>query len=290
MLGLKYFFIWGKELSNSALAEYFVRRGCSVILAIVVFFVYAPINAKESKPSKMMAFISEGTFTMGSNVGPDDEKPQHTVYVKSFHLDILPVSNADFAQFLNDKGLKNQQGESFYDDDDGDARIHRQNSTWRADLGYESHPVNEVSWVGARDYCTWLNKRLPTEAEWEKAARGTDGRKYPWGNAAPNTKLAHFGAPFNSSAPRDAFPEGASPYGILDMAGNQWEWVSSAYQPYPYKSDDGRENQNTGPIRSTRGGGHDSPPQEITTTQRGKYLSRSPKAGHHNIGFRCAGS
>jgi len=251
---------------------------------------HAQINSKDRRTAKTMALIPEGYFTMGSNAGPDDEKPEHTIFVKAFYLDILPVTNSDFAQFLNSQGLKNQRGETFYDDDDGDARIHRQNSTWRADLGYESHPANEVSWVGAREYCAWLNKRLPTEAEWEKAARGIDGRKYPWGNTAPNAKLAHFGSPFNSSAPSDAFPDGASPYGILDMAGNQWEWVSSAYQPYPYKPDDGRENQNTGPVRSTRGGGHDSPPQEITTTQRGKYLSRSPKAGHHNIGFRCAAS
>ena len=103
---------------------------------------------------------------MGSNNGPDDEKPQHTIFLKPFFLDILPVSNADFAQFLNYRGLQNQQGEVFYDDQDTDARIHRRNLVWRADLNYELYPVNEVSWVGARDYCAWLNKRLPTEAEW----------------------------------------------------------------------------------------------------------------------------
>lgn len=225
---------------------------------------------------------------MGSNSGPDDEKPQHTIFIKSFFLDILPVSNADFATFLNIQGLKNQQGDALYDHQDSDARIHRRNLIWQSDLTYELHPVNEVSWVGARDYCAWLNKRLPTEAEWEKAARGIDGRKYPWGNAAPTARLALFGAPYNSSAPVDVFPDGASPYGILDMAGNQWEWVSSIYQPYPYKPDDGRENQNAGPIRSTRGGGHDSNAEEISTTHRGRFLSRNPKAGHHNIGFRCA--
>ena len=166
-----------------------------------------------------MAYVAEGAFDMGSNTGPDDEKPKHSVFVKSFFMDILPVSNAGFAQFLNAKGLLNQQGESLYDHDDTDARIHQRDSKWQADEAYALHPVNEVSWVGARDYCAWLKKRLPTEAEWEKAARGTDGRRYPWGNGEPNSKLARFGAPFNSSAPVDAFPDGASPYGMLDMAG-----------------------------------------------------------------------
>jgi iron(II)-dependent oxidoreductase len=235
-----------------------------------------------------MALIAEGDFVMGSNNGPDDEKPEYRVFVKSFFMDVLPVSNDDFAKFLNARGLKNHLGESFYDDDDRDARIHQQHSLWQADLGYVTHPVNEVSWLGARDYCAWLNKRLPTEAEWEKAARGTDGRKYPWGNSRPNNKRALFGAAYNSSVPVDAFPDGASPYGVLDLSGNQWEWVSSAYRPYPYSADDGRENQNPGPVRSTRGGGHDSSEDEITTTQRGRNLSRNPNAGHHNIGFRCA--
>ena len=237
-----------------------------------------------------MALVSAGYFVMGSNNGPDDEKPEHRFFVKSFLIDVLPVSNADFAKFLNARGLKNHLGESFYDDDDRDARIHQQNSLWQADRGYATHPVNEVSWLGARDYCTWLNKRLPTEAEWEKAARGTDGRMYPWGNSKPDRNRALYGAAYNSSAPVDAFPEGASPYGALDLSGNQWEWVSSAYRPYPYSADDGRENQTPGPIRSTRGGGHDSSEDELTTTQRGRNLSRNPRAGHHNIGFRCASS
>ena len=243
-----------------------------------------------TNPFQTMASVSAGDFVMGSNNGPDDEKPKHRVFVKSFLIDVLPVSNADFAKFLNARGLKNHLGESFYDDDDRDARIHQQNSLWQADRGYATHPVNEVSWVGARDYCAWLNKRLPTEAEWEKAARGTDARKYPWGNSKPDQTRALYGAAYNSSAPVDAFPEGASPYGVLDLSGNQWEWVASAYRPYPYSADDGRENQTPGPIRSTRGGGHDSSEDELTTTQRGRNLSRNPKAGHHNIGFRCASS
>ena len=252
--------------------------------------IQAQTTAVVAHSADQMVLISAGDFTMGSNSGPDDEKPEHRVFVKSFSIDVLPVSNADFAKFLNARGLKNNLGESFYDDDDRDARIHQQNSIWEADRGYATHPVNEVSWVGARDYCSWLNKRLPTEAEWEKAARGTDGRRYPWGNSKPDQTRALYGAPYNASAPVDAFPAGASPYGVLDLSGNQWEWVASAYRPYPYSADDGRENQTPGPVRSTRGGGHDSSEDELTTTQRGRNLSRNPKAGHHNIGFRCASS
>ena len=268
---------------------------CRALFLLLTLSAFTAISqtqttAVSTNPFKTMALVSAGYFVMGSNNGPDDEKPEHRFFVKSFLIDVLPVSNADFAKFLNARGLKNHLGESFYDDDDRDARIHQQNSLWQADRGYATHPVNEVSWLGARNYCTWLNKRLPTEAEWEKAARGTDGRMYPWGNSKPDRNRALYGAAYNSSAPVDAFPEGASPYGVLDLSGNQWEWVSSAYRPYPYSADDGRENQTPGPIRSTRGGGHDSSEDELTTTQRGRNLSRNPRAGHHNIGFRCASS
>ena len=265
-------------------------RALFFLLTLVAFTAstQAQTTAVSANSFNKMVLVPEGYFVMGSNNGPDDEKPEHRVFVKSFLIDVLPVTNADFAKFLNTRGLKNHFGESFYDDDDRDARIHQQSSRWQPDPGYATHPANEVSWVGARDYCTSLNKRLPTEAEWEKAARGTDGRQYPWGNSKPNNKRALYGAAYNSSAPVDAFPEGASPYGVLDLSGNQWEWVASAYRPYPYSADDGRENQTPGPVRSTRGGGHDSSEDELTTTQRGRNLSRNPKAGHHNIGFRCA--
>jgi iron(II)-dependent oxidoreductase len=198
------------------------------------------------------------------------------------------VTNARFAEFLNATGAHNRSGERLYDFDDSDARIHQYESRWRADAGYENHPAVEPSWAGARDYCAWRGKRLPTEAEWEKAARGTDGREYPWGNTAPDSTRAQFAKRFNETAPADAFRAGASPYGVLGMAGNVWQWVSSAYRPYPYNADDGREDLKAGPVRATRGGGHDAPATEITTTQRGRNLSRNPAAGHHNIGFRCA--
>ncbi len=238
-----------------------------------------------------MVEVPAGEFLMGTNDGPPEERPAHRVDLRRFMIDRLPVTNLEYAAFLDAATLAGERGEKSYrryDDDDADARIHRVGGRWRADPGFERHPVNEVPWVGARDYCAWRGKRLPTEAEWEKAARGTDGRRYPWGMTAPAADRARFNAPWNQTAPVDAYPAGVSPYGVLDLSGNLWEWVSSLYRPYPYSAADGREDADAEGVRGTRGGGHDSPPEELTTTQRGRTLSRAPRAGHHNIGFRCA--
>ena len=214
----------------------------------------------------------------------------HSIRLMSvnFFIDRTPVTNAQFAQFLSAKGTQAADGQTWYDIEDNDAQIHRRGSNWMADAGSENHPVVEASWYGAVAYCAWLGKRLPTEAEWEKAGRGTDGRKYPWGNEIPDRNRAHFGAGWNDLRPVGGLPEGASPYDILDLAGNGWEWVSSAYLPIHYNPKDGREDLNRLQVRVTRGGGHDSPPEELTTTQRGRHVSRNPHGGHHNIGFRCA--
>ncbi len=235
-----------------------------------------------------MVRVPGGSFVMGSDDGAEDERPAHTVRLDEFEIDRVPVTNADFAQFLDRFGAFNASGARHYDWDDRDARIHRVGGGWRADAGYEAHPVVEATWIGAAMYCRWHGKRLPSEAEWEKAARGGERRRYPWGDSAPTRAHARFEAGWNETAPAGAHPYGASPYGALDMAGNIWHWVSSAYRPYPYRADDGREDPTPGPVRATRGGGHDSPASELRATERGRNLSRNPAAGHHNIGFRCA--
>lgn len=251
-----------------------------LVLSILLLLCASPAAAQ-------MIPIPAGDFMMGSDTGPADERPAHGVFLSSFAIDRLPITNAQVANFLKVMGPTNAAGETLFDVDDPDARIHRQGDRWMADPGFENHPAVEVSWVGARDFCAWAGKRLPTEAEWEKAARGTDGRRYPWGNDPPDATRARFAAGWNATAPVGSFPGGASPYGVLDLSGNVWEWMSSAYRPYPYRADDGRENLAAGPVRSTRGGGHDATVDDITTTQRGRQLSRSPRSGHHNIGFRC---
>jgi iron(II)-dependent oxidoreductase len=246
------------------------------------------VSHGQSVAATEMVQISAGAFLMGSDNGLQDERPQHRVELGVYWIDRTPVTNTQFAQFLNAVGPQGPQGEKYYDVDDNDARAHMRDGQWSADRGSENHPVVEASWYGALAYCRWAGKRLPTEAEWEKAARGTDGRKYPWGNEPPDRSRAHFGAGWNDLRPVDAFPKGASPYGVLDMAGNGWEWVSSAYLSYPYDPKDGREDLTREQVRGTRGGGHDSRPEELTTTHRGRQVSRNPRGGHHNIGFRCA--
>ena len=258
-------------------------KGCCAVVAL------AAASWASAPAADDLAAVPAGPFTMGSNEGPVDERPAHRLTLASFLIDRFPVTNAKFAEFLNATGPHNARGERLFDADDPDARVHRVQDKWVADPGFEQHPVVEVTWAGARDYCAWRGKRLPTEAQWEKAARGTDLRRYPWGNSPPDRSHARFAARFNETAPVSASAAGVSPYGVRDMAGNAWEWVSSAYRPYPYDANDGREDPAAGPVRGTRGGGHDSPAGEITATQRGRNLSRNPASGHHNIGFRCAG-
>lgn len=258
----------------------------SALIPILLAATAAGDATAEMAPDRIV--VPAGPFTMGRDNGPEDERPAHTIVLPAFLMDRLPVTNGEFARFLNATGIRAPDGHKRYDEEDADARIHQRNGHWLADAGFADHPAVEVSWIGARDFCRWRGARLPTEAEWEKAARGTDGRLYPWGNALPDPARARFGAAFNATAAVSAHAAGASPYGALDMAGNAWEWVSSAYRAYPFRNDDGRENPDPGPLRATRGGGHDSPADEITATQRGRLLSRNPRAGHHNIAFRCA--
>lgn len=258
-----------------------------VLLLTVVGFASAAVVAP-SKDLGEMIRIPAGVFVMGSSDGPEDERPQHRVQVEEFLIDRTKVTNARFASFLNAIGPEGPKGEKYFDSDDSDARVHQRNGEWTADAGFENNPVVEASWYGAVAFCRWAGKRLPTEAEWEKAARGTDGRKYPWGNEVPSRTRAHFGAGWNDLKPVGSFPQGASPYGLLDAAGNGWEWVSSAYLPYPYNAKDGREDLSKDVVRGTRGGGHDVRAEQLTTTHRGRQVSRNPRGGHHNIGFRCA--
>jgi formylglycine-generating enzyme required for sulfatase activity len=153
--------------------------------------------------------IQAGAFWMGSDDDASDERPLHRVFVRDFWLDRHKVTNREVALFLEARGLRSAEGLAYFDAGDPDARIHRRDGRFTADPGFEDHPAVEVSWYGARDYCLWRGKRLPTEAEWEKAARGTDRRRHPWGDTPPGPEHAVFGRPYNATDRTDGRPSGA---------------------------------------------------------------------------------
>jgi formylglycine-generating enzyme required for sulfatase activity len=200
---------------------FLVRCLVASLLAVGVLAIPAVVAADG------IMLIQAGAFWMGRDDGPPDEAPRHRVYVRDYWIERHKVTNAEFALFLNATGLRPPGSDRRYDEDDADARIHRAQGLWIADPGFERHPVAEVSWFGARDYCTWTGRRLPTEAEWEKAARGDDERPYPWGFAAPTPQLAVFGRAYNATDSTSR-PAGASPYRVEDMLGNLREWTSTA--------------------------------------------------------------
>jgi formylglycine-generating enzyme required for sulfatase activity len=248
-----------------------------------------------------LARIPAGDFLMGAADGEADERPVHRVHVSEFFIGRFSVTNDEYARFVRATGhpapdvrvlpLIAAGGR------DGLFKEFAAPYIWpdgEPPAGHGSHPVVLVSYDDALAYCAWLSTtlgravRLPTEAEWEKAARGSDGRKYPWGNDVPDSNRAHFRAGWNDFKPVGSLPKGASPFGMLDAAGNGWAWVSSAYLPYPYNANDGREDLTRDRARVTRAGGQDTAPDEITATHRGRQVSRNPRGGHHDISFRCA--
>ena len=239
--------------------------------------------------------VEAGAFWMGSDSDDPNEAPQHRVYVRDFWIERDKVTNLEFVRFLNAKGTKSPEGEDYFDWDDADVRIHGPvqgpAGPWAPDPGFEHHPAVEVSWFGARDYCLWRGRRLPTEAEWEKAARGIDQRRYPWGDAGPTPERAIYGRAYNATAPMGTTtPEGASPYQVQDMLGNLREWTASQYRPYPYAAGDGRETPGRFAERVVRGASHDDPADSLRVTFRRHYAHRGLARGHHFIGFRCATS
>jgi formylglycine-generating enzyme required for sulfatase activity len=259
------------------------------MLALRLALLFSLGTARAALPAEDMVRLAGGPFTMGSERGLPDERPPHSITVKAFLIDRRPVTNAEFAVFLQKLGAtSNARGQHLFDWDDPDARIHKVQGRWRADPGFEDHPANEATWYGARDYCAALGKRLPTEAEREFAARGGQGRVYAWGDAAPDAARARFGIGWTKTMPVGSFPQGATPEGVLDLAGNVHEWTASIMRPYPYRADDGREEGDALADRVVRGGAADTGPDTLRASWRGASVSRGARAGHHNIGFRCA--
>ncbi len=233
---------------------------------------------------KDMVYIPEGWFLMGSredegvlgmSVGVD-EIPQHRVYVDGFYIDRYEVTVGEFRRFQETTARKAPRIWTVEEW----VRVYPEPQ--------DNHPMNGVSWYDADSYCRWVGKRLPAEEEWEKAARGTDGRQWPWGNdfdasggkIRANTNEAKVGW----TAPVGSYPEGVSPYGVYDMSGNVMEWTSSWYKPYQgstLKRDAFGEK-----YKVIRGGAWDDP--SVPFARTAYRYSVAPKWDHPTHGFRCA--
>ncbi len=172
----------------------------------------ATLTGKDGAP---MVLVPAGEFTMGSEQGDDDEQPVHRVFLDSFYLDTFEVTNGRFAKFV--AAIQSEPPWGFADQE--------------TPVIHAEQPVRWVNWLEATGYCLWAGKRLPTEAEWEKAARGTDGRVYPWGNEPPTPAHAVFGLKEGAEtvSPIGNRDLGRSPYGVHDLAGNLYEWVADWY-------------------------------------------------------------
>jgi len=227
----------------------------------------------------VMVYVPAGEFEMGSTEGNDDEKPVHTVALDGFWIDRTEVSNAQYRRCVEagDCSSPPESGSTTRDSYYG-------NST------YDDYPVIYVSWRQAADYCTWAGGRLPTEAQWEYAARGSDGRTYPWGDSAPDCSKANYrgadGLCVGDTSAVGAYSTGASWCGALDMAGNVWEWVADWYGDYP----SGRQVNPTGPssgeYRVLRGGSWLGSRNHARCAFRnwGRVLTH----WYDHVGFRCA--
>lgn len=232
----------------------------------------APTTAANPTLDTPMSEIPGGKFMMGSDAGNADAKPPHEVAVKTFMLDQFEVTNADFMLFVDAVAYKT------------DAEKGNESDTW---LTYakdqDNHPVVKVSWNDAKAFCEWAGKRLPTEAEWEFAARGTDGRAFPWGNEYNAKNANGKDAGLRSTAAVGSFPAGASPFGIQDMSGNVQEWTASVAERYPGNNADSKLYGDK--LFIQRGGGWFAVKERLTTYFRDSNVAT---AANDDVGFRCA--
>ncbi len=258
----------------------------AAIVAIVYAAAQAPVVAADPAAKELdpvpMVMIPAGEFLMGNPEGKGraDEWPQRSVYLDAFAIDQVEVTNERYMTFVTTTGHRNPP--SPY----GTGPL-------LSAKGIEQLPVVQTTWYDAKAYCSWAKKRLPTEAEWEKAARGTDGRLFPWGNDSATLKRANFDREWEDDRtlyPVGSLPAGESPYGVKDMAGNAREWVADWYDPDYYRQAPNRNPQGPdkkGVVRSIRGGSWHSPVADITTSARGRggFALQT-----HGTGFRCARS
>jgi len=230
-----------------------------------------------SQDGMVLVYIPAGEFMMGASDydlnATNDEKPRHKVFLDAFWIDRTEVTNTQYVLCVNAGACRGPLSYRSYN-----------RSNYYDDPQYANFPVIDISWDDANSYCKWADRRLPSEAEWEKAARGTDGRIYPWGANIDCTKANYQNCTGDTTMVGN-YPSGASPYGALDMAGNVWEWVSSVYKTYPYIAGDGRENLSSRETRVLRGGAWGNQASDVRAALR---YDMNPNYRIYHTGFRCA--
>lgn len=249
-------------------------NGQAASKSVSVHPIPAEIMGADGAP---MVLVPAGEFIMGSDKGDDDEAPIHHVFLDSFYLDKFEVTNGRFAKFV--EAIQSEPPWGFADKDTPIVNADR--------------PVRWVSWMDAIGYCLWVGKRLPTEAEWEKAARGPDGRIYPWGNDPPTPAHAVFGRKeggVETLSPVGNRDKGKSPYGAHDLAGNLYEWVMDWYDEAFYTNFVKNPTINPrgpseGTAKAQRGGSYINNPYRLRSSFRTKG---DPTEQDPNVGFRCA--
>jgi formylglycine-generating enzyme required for sulfatase activity len=227
-----------------------------------------PATGVEPPPAPASIQIPSGTFVMGSENGEPDELPLHEVTVSAFVMDRTEVTTDSYQECVDTDGCSPAKS------------AERELCCNAGDPEHGNHPINCVNWLQATAYCEWRGQRLPTEQEWEYAARGTDGREYPWGSNYPTDQLCWSGGPVkrDSTCPVGSFPESDSPFGIADMAGNVWEFTASDYS-VDYSS------ERTGPYHVHRGSGWQATwAEHVRSANRAKVDSTTLIC---SLGFRC---
>jgi gamma-glutamyl hercynylcysteine S-oxide synthase len=225
---------------------------------------------EETPPEELpgMVYVPEGEFIMGTNKGFNYESPEHTVYLKGYYIDKYEVTNMQYKRFIDYTGYPapgNWKGNNF-------------------PSGKGFFPVTNVSFKDAQAYAQWAGKRLPTEEEWEKAARYTDGRIYPWGNDWQKS-FANVGAMMGMGSPKSigSYPEGMSKYGVYDLCGNVWEWTASSFMPYKGNNE---PNENyTEKNKVIRGGSYRQSEVIAQSVRRDPLDENKTRI---DVGFRCA--
>jgi formylglycine-generating enzyme required for sulfatase activity len=265
-----------------------------------------PTEIKDAEGVSMV-LVPAGEFIMGSDEGSDLEKPSHKVYLNNYYIDIYEVDNESFTKFLNEfksfstsidsSGIwLSHEGklltEVFCKTCASGIRMlslsyEPNGPKFETDTNYEHYPVTRVTWYGASAYCEWRGARLPTEAEWEKAARGTDGRIYPWGDEI-DCNYANYNSCVGGVTLVGNFENGKSIFGVYDMVGNVKEWGNSLFMPYPYSAVDGREELDTNNNRIVRGSGWGDFHAYYNDFRTYHRVSRNPEELDNSTGFRCA--